>query len=80
MMTLTEAENARGGKVLLHTSLRRQDLFTWLEHIGAAHGGRTLVDTWEIPDHPDGHGGVFTLYACTVVLLAAPVGEQAVLF
>lgn len=78
MQKLTDYEQARGGRVLLCTSTRREDLHAWLEGIGAAHGGRTLVDTWEIPQHPDGKGGLFTLYACTVVLLAGAV-EQAVM-
>lgn len=79
-MKLTAIDEARGGKVLLQTATRREDLFEWLTFIGAAHGGRTLVDTWEIPQHPDGNGGVFTLYVCTVVLLAEPDAAQPALF
>ena len=67
---LTEAERWRGGKVLLHTALVRDELFTWVEQVSAG-GVRTLVDTWTIEGHPDGKGGEFTLYACTVVLLPA---------
>jgi hypothetical protein len=69
-MAFTEADKARGAKVLLHTALRREDLFTWQEEMARTYAPLKawLVDTWTIEDHPAPDGSPFTLYACTIVL------------
>ena len=70
MITPAPSEIERGAKVMLYTSLNRDDLFTWLEAQDYSTGKyKNYVDTWEIPDHPDGNGGTFTLYAVTLVLV-----------
>ena len=57
-------------ETVLHTSLSRDDLYTWQARILELRGPRNVVrvDTWEMPDHPSPDGGTFTLYACTMVL------------
>lgn len=55
-------------EVLLHTSLVRDELFTWMDEVGKERGYSALrVDTWTIADHPAPDGSTFTLYACTLV-------------
>lgn len=77
-MKLSEMEQSRGGKVLMHTSLNRADLFTWQEEVFAEYrSAGALVDTWQLDDHPDGQGGTFTLYACTIVIPSGDARRNA---
>lgn len=66
--------NTTDQRVMLKTSLVREDLFAWLKGIDC---NPVQVDTWTITDHPAPDGDTFTLYAMTVLVSRSEsVGES----
>lgn len=64
-------------ETLFYTTLDRNTIGDWLRRVNAAHPDKTPVriDTWTIHNHPTPGGELFTLYACTVVLVSIDCEE-----